>query len=641
MKLSKIKIIGYKSVDELEFPIKKYDDSYATILLGKNESGKSNVLDAMATPLLADTKEIVDFIKIKNKQNEPALVSVFFIFNLEGDVIYRDNISKFMDIPEDLLDILKITSISKEIYLQGNIDKYGTDFDFDYEKIGLRAYSFAKVQRKVSPLPANPLATPPTSVTTIERSVIKRNSDILDEDKAGYTQLDKDNFKDIIKDALKGFVQNIIIPVDVWKSEDKYLIRDKIQLKDFAQSPNSNLPLKNMFYLAGYDSKEKIEQVVADIEKDSTKRKNLKKTLSKKTTEYLNNKWEEHKISIDVDIESDMNASVAVQDDADEDHYFDMVDRSQGFKQFASLLLSISISSASGDIRDHLILIDEPEVHLHPSCVRFMLKELLEIGKHNYLFISTHSNFMLDRGTKERHYLLAKDKNNLTTANQIHTDSDINDDEVLQTAFGINVISDFLSPHKLLVEGETDKRLIQKALEQIKKNHGVLITNGVGSNIVATASLLSFHDINPMVVSDDDEAGQKAVIDIQKISKNFKDKVFTIRDLNGGIVCKGTIEDTLPRDFVQAVVNKILKDNNINSITLACELPFCEQIKAHINREIIDPKGKKQKVNNILTDVKCKIADEYRPTASSFKQSAAKLHKLAEAILVKFKIDID
>jgi predicted ATP-dependent endonuclease of OLD family len=58
-------------------------------------------------------------------------------------------------------------------------------------------------------------------------------------------------------------------------------------------------------------------------------------------------------------------------------------------------------------------LIDEPEVHLHPSGIRWMLEELLEIGKNNYLFISTHSDFMLDKDTKERHFLLTKGKDNL------------------------------------------------------------------------------------------------------------------------------------------------------------------------------------------------------------------------------------
>jgi predicted ATP-dependent endonuclease of OLD family len=107
---------------------------------------------------------------------------------------------------------------------------------------------------------------------------------------------------------------------------------------------------------------------------------------------------------------NDLSIKVCVQDNADGENYFDMSDRSQGFKQFVSLLLSISVSSISGDTKNHIILIDEPEVHLHPSGVRWMRDELLEIGKSNYLFVATHSDFMVDRSTKERHYLLTKAK---------------------------------------------------------------------------------------------------------------------------------------------------------------------------------------------------------------------------------------
>lgn len=631
MKLTEIKIRGYKSINQLDFPIKKYGDSYTTILLGKNESGKSNVLDAMATPKQQASQEEVDFIKLKNRQNEPTYVQVFFHFELDENDNYREAIAKVVDMPDELLENLNITTVDKEIYLGSRSQTYGVDVVYEYDTISVKKYGFVKTKVEIP-------ATPTVPAKTVDKVSIRVNAEIPEEEKANYTQLDKETFEEIIKDGLKPFVRAISIPVDIWKSEDKYLIKDKIQLKDFAEAPESNLPLKNMFYLAGYETKQKISQVVAEIEKDGNKRKNLKKTLSKKTTEYLNTKWAEHKISIDVDIEGDLSTSVSVQDKADEDHYFDMADRSQGFKQFVSLLLSISISSASGDTKDHLILIDEPEVHLHPSGVRFMLEELLEIGKHNYLFISTHSNFMLDRDMKERHYLLSKDKNNLTTSNQIETDEDINDDEVLQTAFGINVISDFLSPHKLLVEGETDKMLLQKALELTKKDHDILITNGTGSNIVATASLLSYHDITPTVVVDDDDAGKKAKVEINKINKNFSGKVHTIRELNGNIISDGSIEDTLAMTYVQSEANKVFRTNSIANISLVNTSPYCEQIKTHLNREITEQKGKKQKVDGILATIKYKLAENYNPTLAVMKRDAPKLSELAEAILTKFGI---
>ncbi len=67
MKLRAIKIRGYKSIDKLDFPVRKYgkdnNESYTTILIGKNEAGKSNVLNAIATP---GHKETVYFHKIQN-----------------------------------------------------------------------------------------------------------------------------------------------------------------------------------------------------------------------------------------------------------------------------------------------------------------------------------------------------------------------------------------------------------------------------------------------------------------------------------------------------------------------------------------------------------------------------------------------
>lgn len=80
MKLREIKIRGYKSIDKLDFPVRKYgegnNESYTTILIGKNEAGKSNVLDAIATP---GHKETVYFHKIQNRQKNQIEYLYFLI----------------------------------------------------------------------------------------------------------------------------------------------------------------------------------------------------------------------------------------------------------------------------------------------------------------------------------------------------------------------------------------------------------------------------------------------------------------------------------------------------------------------------------------------------------------------------------
>lgn len=602
----------------------------------KNETGKSNVLDAMATP---QNKETVAFEDYKNKQQgvDASIVSVFFGFDVEDEDDYRSAIAQAISIPQQLLDDLKITKLHKEMYLQKGFDQYEVDCDYEANKVDVKKYSYIKV-------PASTPATPTTPATSAEETItVKAKAELTDEEKETYTQLDAESFRGIIKQGLLDYVTDHDIPVDVWKSEekDKYLVPEQVQLKDFIKSTDANIPLKNIFYLAGYTTDKDITAIVNEAEKSNNERLKLGDTLGTKSTEYLNKKWNEHKIEVEVRVENDLSAYVYVKDKSDKSNHFNMSDRSQGFKQFVSLLLSISISSLSGDVKDHLVLIDEPEVHLHPSGIRWMRDELLEIGKNNYLFISTHSNFMIDEKTKDRHYLLTKSKAGLTQSRQIKTEEDITNDDILKSAFGINVIADFLPEHKLLVEGATDKNLLETALAKINKDHNISIANGTGNTIVATATLMGFYRVSSMVMTDDDEPGKKMKGEIEKIKdKLFEGKVHTIRNLNGNIIEDGTIEDALPMTFVQSEANKQFKKSGIADITLDNKTPFCGQLTLHLQKEISEDgrtkEEKKQEVDDILMEIKISIS-KYTPK-STFKTDAPKLHDLAEAILKQFGI---
>ena len=142
-----------------------------------------------------------------------------------------------------------------------------------------------------------------------------------------------------------------------------------------------------------------------------------------------------------------------MKDKNDEFNLYNINERSQGFRQFISLILSISISNEKEKLKNAIIIVDEPENHLHPSGIRYMRDELLKIGKNNYVFLATHSNFMIDRKEMSRHYIVQK--NTHTHLKRIEQEQDLSDDEVLNDAFGLNILNDFLSPHKILVEGLT------------------------------------------------------------------------------------------------------------------------------------------------------------------------------------------
>lgn len=637
MLLKNIKIQNYKSIEEIEFSIEKRNDSYTTILLGKNESGKSNILEALSSLEKYYEEEKVNFLNVRNQQNEPEIVSIFYSMEEDNPEEYRNEIAKEVKIDEDILSKITVDKALKEIYIQNGKNTFGYEWQITYKSFPTNNKFYLETKKEVPGEVVNGVQQP--SKQKIQYEIVYWNSikDLDEEIRDKYLPLTKEKMEEIVTPIIEKYFDSNEINVSVWKADPDYLIQDSISLKDFAEHTYKYPPLRNIFLLAGLESTDDINRKVSEIAQSSNYRKKLQKQLSNKTTEYMNKKWPEHKISIDVDISDELNIHVKVQDKDNTDAYHNMDERSQGFKQFVSLLLSLSVNNNTGGLKNNLILIDEPEVHMHPSGIRYMMQELLEIGKNNYVFVATHSNFMIDRNTQERHFLTTK-KNGKTRIKQILSTEDLNDDEVLQSAFGINILRDFVSNSKLLVEGASDKILLQKALNQINKNNCIKITNGKGDNLAAVASLSGYYEIYPLVVVDDDEQGKNIKKEIIKIGSNYSNEtVFTLRDLCGHLKDCGTIEDSLPVKYIEAKTNEILSENNINSLEIKPDSPFCEQIKLHLQKNIssenLSKKELKDKIDNIILEIKTRISDKF--DAKNIEEKAPLLHEIATTIIEK------
>ena len=83
--------------------------------------------------------------------------------------------------------------------------------------------------------------------------------------------------------------------------------------------------------------------------------------------------------------------SASVQD---EHNRYDFAQRSDGFKRFVSFLLLVSTLVKTKQLENVLLLIDEPEISLHPTGARYLRDELIRISKTNWVVYSTHSIFM-------------------------------------------------------------------------------------------------------------------------------------------------------------------------------------------------------------------------------------------------------
>src|SRR5690606_33256399 len=124
-----------------------------------------------------------------------------------------------------------------------------------------------------------------------------------------------------------------------------------------------------------------------------------------------------HKINLYVEIEG-TQCYVMVEEQDDSIPKYNMDQRSDGFKQFIAILLNLIIESERDTSGKQIILLDEPEIHLHPSGIKYLREQLIRMGKENILFVATHSIYMVDKLSLARHFKVQKEKA-ITTINQI------------------------------------------------------------------------------------------------------------------------------------------------------------------------------------------------------------------------------
>ena len=67
----------------------------------------------------------------------------------------------------------------------------------------------------------------------------------------------------------------------------------------------------------------------------------------------------------------------------------------------------------------------------------------LTVLKNNIIILSTHSHYMIDTETPERHWIVQKQKSE-TKISQITEEISITDDKVIAAAFGLNLFKEFL-----------------------------------------------------------------------------------------------------------------------------------------------------------------------------------------------------
>jgi predicted ATP-dependent endonuclease of OLD family len=335
--------------------------------------------------------------------------------------------------------------------------------------------------------------TPPdtSNITTINKKIIDLNTRLKDSEERKnrspkiledlsepleqkYTresgELNK-HLTFLIQEALNGFLPKVVF----WEHSDKYILQSETLFTELLNKKDLNdisRPLVNIFRIGlKIQTIEELKAKISEIQKDSNERSRLEKTLNKKINQYIKSVWQDYDQDINITLEKDQIRIEIFDPEHEEASYYNMQERSHGCQTFLSFLMTVSAEAEHGVITNTILLLDEPESHLHPSGVRFMLQELIKISERNNLVLyATHSIFLIDRKNYNRHIILEKNKEHtIIKPSNSGRIGYFMQEEVLYNTLDLDLSNDFTSTKKFnfVFEGDGDAHLFEYYYDKI------------------------------------------------------------------------------------------------------------------------------------------------------------------------------
>jgi predicted ATP-dependent endonuclease of OLD family len=573
MKIKEIQIKNFRSIENISIDFKENP----RVLVGINESGKTNILEALR---LLSSEFSIQKTDIRLTPIGPAEnCEILFIFQLEKaevEEIYKKIQQKILT--ENLED--PIVKVNGELMnLERFLKNYYTEalyiIDIKNNTRTAAVWAFEKNIEFTRKLKKPKIGShyPPIHSKN-GRMLNISNFELIDI--SSYPNINETLLEDvnpqilnnIIGAVIREFVNKNLPNVIYWKYDDKYLLPPSIPILSFVANPNSCVPLKNMFILAGIPENKIAGKINEAKQMSSNYFRSFLRKIAEETTKYFKQAWPEYKnIKITLELNGE-NIDCGIEG---EKTVQDFQLRSDGFKRFVSILLLLSIPSEKKLLTNALILIDEADQSLHPSGCRYLTQQLIKIAKNNYVIYSTHSIFMIDKENIKRHYIVEK-KKEITTIKEA-SEENYMDEEVIYRALGTSVY-EILKEKNILFEGWSDKKLFEIALKKDKEIGEFFKEIGIGhlggvKNALHITPILELAKRKVIIISDNDLVAQ------EKQKEFIKNKGYGMwRKYNELINRKiVTVEDFIKKEILTKFLNEILKTEGLNEKFDLNELP--------------------------------------------------------------------
>lgn len=516
MKPTAFRIRNYKSIKDTG---KIYFDPKITVLAGKNEAGKTAILEALED-FNFNNNINPKAIPINDESQKPE-ITLWFKCN-DQDVSFLENLYK----NKITLSYFMITkSYPKDYLMRSNLKlAEGTTKDLLVEKINyfkLKGIKFpidvvnGELFESINNLEKyrshfndylselNLTLSPPEIQNSTNQFHLLLNT------------LSQNN--SIIKSILDNLIPNIIL----FSSFD-----DKIPDKTPIGSVNGAPIIKDLITLAEIDVA--LIQPTADPRKKEMHRRSVNLEFSKDYGQFWNQ--DDSKLSITWD---NQFFYLWIEE---EKVLFEPERRSKG-RQW-HLAFYIRITARTRDEKMNLILVDEPGLFLHAKAQKDILSKLEDCSKTSPIVYSTHSPYLISTNHLERIRLVIKNDSFETEIKKFTEDADKETITPILTAIGEDYSSGIKmdKANSVVVEGFSDYLWLKSLHTLLGLNNNINIIPSVGAgSVIHVGCILFGWSLNPFFILDNDMEGRKTKIKLIKELCIQEENIFLVPDEEGTI----------------------------------------------------------------------------------------------------------
>lgn len=559
MKLKKFRIKNFKSITDSG---DCYLTNTITILAGKNESGKTSILEALED---FDTDEKIRDTARPIKSPE-AIPEISITFIVEKDTV-KEVLTEIGSTQKAVADIeFEIIKTFPDIYTFGKTTKenelFGTKEIEKIQKSIKEKWGKVKILHTKDPQLGGVSFDFEFSDLINEKTLFTAFKTATAPNIPQIDEKDREIFPKILVE-IETEIQNL---ENLIATEDKFFKALKKWIPNFVFFNSFEDVFPNKIPFAELETNEWIQDlsVISDLNVATIKTATARDKQKHKTdiNIKLNNDyekfWSQDVSSLSVDWDS-QDLNFWIQEDG---YPYEPSLRSKG-RQW-HLAFYIKVSARANENVPNIILIDEPGLFLHATAQKDILNKLEDSAKEIQLIFSTHSPYLLEADKLNQIRLIHRTKKAGTKIeNKVHALADKETLTPILTAIGLELSAGITALDKVnnvVVEGPSDLYYLNAFKKILGKDSVNFIFGGGAGNMPVVGTILHGWGGKVVYLYDNDQGKKDG-------EKNLKDNWLVTKDLILAVLnTAGSIEDIFSpsnfREFVLGDTSKTYTESN-------------------------------------------------------------------------------